>query len=344
VESGPAKLKSRLVVVGPEEAPDHCLPRHPERPERVVAAMAGVADLHAGDDVQIVDGRDATWDEMARVHAPVYLHQVEEICRSGGGHLDPDTYASRATWAAAKRAAGAGLRAVELLQAGEADAAFVAVRPPGHHARPARAMGFCVLNNVAIAAASLTGAGERVVIVDWDVHHGNGTQDIFWNDPRVLYISTHQSPLYPGTGHVDETGGPDARGLTINIPLPPGATGDVALRAIEDVGGPTVDRFAPTWVLVSAGFDAHRADPLADLCLSAGDYALLAAVVAGMAPGRGRLALFLEGGYDFDALRSSVTATLGALVGSLPAIEKPTAGGPGDDVVARARAIHDRFT
>jgi acetoin utilization deacetylase AcuC-like enzyme len=191
-------------------------------------------------------------------------------------------------------------------------------------------MGFCLLNNVAVAAASRTTRGERVLIVDWDVHHGNGTQAIFWDDPDVLYVSTHQHPLYPGTGRADEVGGKDAAGLTLNLPLPPGATGDVVRRALDEVARPAIEAFAPDWVLVSCGFDAHRDDPLSELDLESGDFAELARVVAEFVPSPGRLALFLEGGYDLDALRSSVAATLGALAGRrIEAANRTSTGGPG---------------
>jgi acetoin utilization deacetylase AcuC-like enzyme len=206
-------------------------------------------------------------------------------------------------------------------------------------------MGFCLLNNVAITAGALREVGERVLIVDWDVHHGNGTQDVFWDDPDVLYVSTHQWPAYPGTGRADEVGGVTGRGATVNVPLPPGATGDVIRQAFDTLVTPVVEAFAPTWVLVSAGFDAHRGDPLADLALSAGDFAELAGTVAGYAPGPGRLVLFLEGGYDLDALRMSVAATLGRLVGAPDSSERPTSGGPGTEHVelaaARRRAALD---
>jgi acetoin utilization deacetylase AcuC-like enzyme len=200
-------------------------------------------------------------------------------------------------------------------------------------------MGFCLLNNVAVAAATLTGQGERVLIVDWDVHHGNGTQEIFWDDPRVAYVSTHQSPLYPGGGEAFETGGPGARGLTVNIPVPPGATGDVVQRALEDVAAPVVDGFSPTFVLVSAGFDAHRADPLANLSLSSGDFAELARWASRQVAGPGRLALFLEGGYDLDAVRASVAAVLGAVLDVAVANEPRTSGGPGMEAVREAGVL-----
>jgi len=178
-----------------------------------------------------------------------------------------------------------------------------------------------------------------VLIVDWDVHHGNGTQDLFWDDPSVLYVSTHQWPCYPGTGSAGEVGGPAARGTTVNVPLPPGATGDVLRAAFERIVSPAVEAFSPTWVLVSAGFDAHRDDPLAELALSAGDFAELAGTVAGYAPGPGRLIVFLEGGYDVDALRASVSAALGRLVGASGRItEGPTSGGPGSEHITAALA------
>jgi acetoin utilization deacetylase AcuC-like enzyme len=197
-------------------------------------------------------------------------------------------------------------------------------------------MGFCLFNNIAIATAELVNAGERVLIVDWDVHHGNGTQDIFWNDPRVLYVSTHQSPFYPGTGWAREVGGGNALGLTVNVPLPAGATGDVVQRALNDIATPVIEQFSPTWVLVSAGFDAHAADPLAELRLTSGDFAALARTVVEFAPAAGRLAFFLEGGYDLAALRASVGATLSAVLGGVGAADGTSSGGPGIDQVRRA--------
>jgi acetoin utilization deacetylase AcuC-like enzyme len=201
-------------------------------------------------------------------------------------------------------------------------------------------MGFCLLNNLAIAAASLVGAGERVLVIDWDVHHGNGTQEVFWDDPQVMFVSMHQSRMYPGTGHVDETGGPTAPGTTLNFPLPAGTTGEMYRRAIEEVVTDAVAGFGATWVLVSAGFDAHRADPLAGHALAAGDYAELASQVAELAPADGRVVLFLEGGYDLSAVRHSVGAAVGRLTGTHESDERPTHGGPGAEVLEAVRAAH----
>ena len=329
-----------VVVAGPIASREHEHAGHPERPARVDAAAAAIDDLHLGSDRIDLAPRAASLDELARVHDPAYLRALESFCEAGGGKLDPDTYARPSSWDAARAVAGAGLAVVDALDHGDGEVAFVVARPPGHHALADRAMGFCLVNNVAVAAAALADRGERVLIVDWDVHHGNGTEALFWDDDRVCYVSTHQDGLYPGTGRVTDVGGPEARGLTVNIPLPPGATGDVFCLAFDDVVAPAAARFGPTWVLVSAGYDAHRDDPLADLGLSSGDYALLASKVRELAPRPGRLAFFLEGGYDLDAIRASVAATLSGVVGSDAAAEAPTAGGPGAAAVARARRVH----
>jgi acetoin utilization deacetylase AcuC-like enzyme len=334
-----------LIVGGPTGDSEHDGgPFHPEQPRRIDAVMAGVHDLVLGDELITVGAPMADREELARVHTSTYLRELEDFCQRGGGNLDPDTFASPGSWTAACRAAGAGLATVGALRQHDQGVGFVVARPPGHHATADRAMGFCLLNNVAVAAASLTARGDRVLIVDWDVHHGNGTQSIFWDDPKVLYVSTHQWPLYPGTGRATEIGGSAARDLTVNIPVPPGATGDIIRMALNEVGQPAIERFAPEWVLISCGFDAHRADPLGGLALSDGDFASLASLVAEYEPRPGRLVLFLEGGYDPTALRTSVTATLSALLGGSDSIERPTSDGPGrEDVeaalLARRRAV-----
>ncbi len=316
---------------------------HPDRPERLDAVAEGLRRAGLADPAARLTPRRATRAELETVHPSSYLDRLEATCRSGGGRLDADTVASSASWDAAVLAAGAGLAAVEQLQAGLADAAFLAVRPPGHHAVPAGSMGFCLVNNIAVCARQLVGAGNRVLIVDWDAHHGNGTQDIFWDEPTVMYVSTHQWPLYPGTGAPDEIGGPLARGTTVNVPLVPGATGDVVERAFDDIVEPRVAAFAPDWVLVSAGYDAHRADPITDLGWSAGDYVELTQRVVDFAPSGGRTIVFLEGGYDLEALRDGVEATATTLLGRSVAAEPRSSGGPGADLVERVRDFWTRI-
>ncbi len=315
---------------------------HPERPGRVEAALAGITLAGLSEAVVLLEARRATEAELVRVHDPSYLNRLRKFCEDGGGALDPDTFVSPGSWDTALLAAGGVLAAVDALGDGMGEAAFVAARPPGHHALVDRAMGFCLLNNVAVAAAQLADRGERVLILDWDVHHGNGTQATFWDDPRVLYVSTHQWPLFPGTGRADEVGGPNARGQNLNVPLPAGATGDVVLQAFSEVITPAVEAFSPTWVLVSAGFDGHRADPLADLALTSGDFADFARRTRDLAPRAGRLVLVLEGGYDLEALRLSVGASLAAVLGVAFPAEAPSSGGPGTEAVRRARAMRER--
>ena len=286
----------------------------------------------------MIEPRVATVDELERVHDPAMVRRIADLCTAGGGAIDADTYVSGGSWDTARRAAGAVLDAVDWLRDARCDVAFAASRPPGHHAEADRAMGFCLFNNVAVAARALTDTGERVAIVDWDVHHGNGTQDIFYDDPDVLYVSTHQSPLYPGTGRLDETGGASAPFTNLNLPLPPGARGDVFRRAFDEVVAPVVERFDPTWLIISAGFDAHRNDPLAELQLTSADYADLAERLRKLVPER-RVVVALEGGYDFDALTMSTGATLATLIGEEFRPEQASCGEIGLPVVTAARQL-----
>jgi acetoin utilization deacetylase AcuC-like enzyme len=312
--------------------------RHPERPARLQAVLDGVRAASVDGALVPVEPRAATRDEVCRVHSPAFVDALERLCESGGGRIDADTAASPASFSAAMLAAGAGLEAIERLDAGEAGAAFCAVRPPGHHATPSRAMGFCLLNNVAVAAAALAERGERVLVVDYDAHHGNGTQDAFVDDPRVVYVSLHEYPLYPGTGSLDETGTGDGRGATVNIPLPAGATGDVYRLAVDEIVAPLAEAWDPTWLVVSAGFDGHRRDPLTGLALTSGDFGDLTAELVRLVP-PGRRLLFLEGGYDLQGLADSAGAAVAALEGVTHHTEAPSAGGPGRDVVDAALRV-----
>jgi acetoin utilization deacetylase AcuC-like enzyme len=317
-------------------------PRHPERPSRLQAVAAGAQAGAVAEALVPLVPREATRADLERVHPAWYLDRLEHLAAAGGGWIDADTRMSSQSAVAARLAAGAGLTAVDALREGGATAAFCAVRPPGHHATPTDSMGFCLVSNVAVVAAALADGGERVWVFDYDAHHGNGTQAAFEDDPRVLFVSLHQWPLYPGTGRVTETGAAAGAGTTMNIPLPPGATGDVYLRAFDEVVAPVVERFAPTWLLISAGFDAHRADPLTDLGLTAGDFALLTSRARTFVPD-GRCIAMLEGGYDLEALAASATATLGALAGVNAVSELPSSGGPGREAVAAAGELWARM-
>lgn len=328
-----------LLVVTDDRFLDHDAGlSHPERPGRLTAALAGIDLAEATEAVDQVVPRRATEVEITAVHSQSLLGQIRDLSAAGGGRVDADTAVSEASFDAACRAAGAVLTATERLGSAESGygSAYCIVRPPGHHATPDRSMGFCLFNSVAIAARSLSDAGQRVAIVDFDAHHGNGTQEAFVDDPGVLYASIHQSPLYPGTGALSEIGSGRGRGFTINIPLPPGATGDVALMAFDDVIGPALESFRPDWLLLSAGFDGHRDDPLTQLRYSSGDIADLVARLVGTVAA-GRVITVLEGGYDLDAVRNSSAAMVGVLVGKRCRPEESTSGGPGSDMVESVR-------
>ena len=313
-------------------------PGHPERPSRLQAIVAGARSGDVVDALQPLEPVAASRLDLERVHPSWYLDRLDALAAAGGGWIDADTRLSARSAHAARLAAGAGLTAVDALREGRGVAAFCAVRPPGHHATPTDSMGFCLISNIAVVAASLADAGERVWILDYDAHHGNGTQAAFIDDPRVLFVSMHQWPLYPGTGRLTEHGVGAGCGTTMNFPLPPGTTGDVYLRAFDEVVAPAVERFAPTWLLISAGFDAHRADPLAELALTAGDYTLLTSRALQLVP-PGRCVAMLEGGYDLDALTACATAVLSTLAGAPAEPERPSSGGPGAAVVDEAAAF-----
>ena len=330
-----------IAVFATAELDRHITPSwHPERPGRLDAALAGIPAAGLDDAVRWQEPRLALPAELELVHDQTYILGVERFCEQGGGDLDPDTFAAPGSWVTARRTAGAVLDAVDALRDGTCDVAFAAGRPPGHHAVADRAMGFCLFNNVSVAAAQLAAKGEKVAIVDWDVHHGNGTQDIFYDDPNVFYASTHEAPLYPGTGRAEEMGGPSAPRSNLNLPFPAGTRGDVYRRAVDEVIAPLISDFAPDWLFISAGFDGHRNDPLAGLELTSADYADLAVRLQQLVP-KQRTVVVLEGGYDFDALSTSTGATLAAMIGEGFRPEEPSSGEIGLPTVAAAKQHWD---
>ena len=330
-------MAAPIAVFTAAELDQHLTPvGHPEHPGRLDASLAGLSEASLLDAARFHVPRLATVDELSLVHGPAHIAMIRGISERGGGQIDGDTYMSSGSWVTATRAVGAVLDAVDALEAGTCDVAFAASRPPGHHAVANEAMGFCLFNNVAVAAAKLAAAGKRVAIVDWDVHHGNGTQDIFYDDSRVLYVSLHESPLYPGTGRADETGGPNAPMSNLNLPFPAGTRGDVYRQAIDEVVAPVIERFAPDWLFISAGFDAHRQDPLAGLELTSADYADFAIRLQQLVGPR-RTVVALEGGYDLEALTYSTGATLSALIGESYRPEPASTGEVGRPTIAAAK-------
>jgi acetoin utilization deacetylase AcuC-like enzyme len=291
---------------------------HPERPERLEAARAAVERCTASGGIAFapVAPRRATEEELGRVHDPEFVKWLSKL-RGEEGYIDADTYVGPESIETAELAAGGTLAMVDAMIDGPVKRGVALVRPPGHHARPGHAMGFCLLNNVAIAAAHARARGlERVAIVDWDVHHGNGTQETFYRDPHVLYVSTHQFPFYPGTGAVLETGEGEGKGFTVNVPLTAGGGDGVYRGAFERVIVPVLEEYRPELVLVSAGFDASARDPLAEMTLTSAAFGWMARSLRKIADrsGEGRIALVLEGGYDLVALEAGLAAAIEGIV------------------------------
>ena len=312
------KMAPSKVGVTLNESPNHLSKGHPESPERFRSIESELRE-YLPESIIWLDPQPIQPDELESVHPQSYVQMIMQQSLSGGGYLDyGDTYVTGSSYADALDAAACTLSTLEVVLEGEVDTGFAIVRPPGHHASNDRAMGFCLFNNIALAARTAQSSGkQRVGIVDFDVHHGNGTQDIFYSDPDVLYISTHQWGIFPGTGAREEIGPADARGSTVNIPLPPGV-GDSGMSEIYNrLIDPVLHRFKPEILLVSAGFDAHMHDPLASLQLSAhGYYELTRSLVStAQVLCDGRLMLVLEGGYNPDALARCVLAACHALTG-----------------------------
>lgn len=326
----------------------HAEAGHPERPARL-DAVARAIELDPGlAAAHRLEGSPASREALERVHLPAYLDLLEAFCARGGGALDVDTYATAASYDVARDACGDLLHLVDAVLDGALASAFALGRPPGHHARPAQAMGFCLLSNVAVAARHAQARGaERVLVLDVDVHHGNGTQEAFYDDPSVLVVSSQQADLFPGSGTILETGVGDGQGATVNLPVPAG-TDDAAMLALyRAVVQPVADRFRPDLVLVSAGYDAHRLDPLGGLALSVAGLADLVGIGQEIAErwAGGRLVASLEGGYHPEALGACVAATLHRLQDPTATVRDPFGPTrlPGPDpapLIEALRAIH----
>jgi acetoin utilization deacetylase AcuC-like enzyme len=328
---------------------EHDTDDHPEKAERLQAILALLEESGLRSALTLIAADDATQADLELVHRPEMIRWVREQIEGGARALDMDTAISSRSYEAALRAAGGCLRATDAVLAGEIDSAFCLVRPPGHHATPGHAMGFCLFNNVAIAARhAIARRGlERVAIADFDVHHGNGSQDAFYKDPTVLYCSTHESPLYPGTGSWREVGTGPGQGFTVNVPLPMDCGDQQYRRAFETVLLPALRRFRPQLILVSAGFDGHFADPLAWMSLSCAGYYELALMLRQAAEELcgGRIVFSLEGGYDLTALAWGVRACFDALLGN-PFAADPRGPAPAsrdpdvESLLASIRGLH----
>jgi acetoin utilization deacetylase AcuC-like enzyme len=320
-------------------------PGHPERPERA-EAMDAVASRWRTHGLEIVAPRAATSEQLTRVHDPEHVRRMAEIAGRPAA-LDADTYTSPESHEIALLAAGAAVDAVERVMAASGCAAAALVRPPGHHAERNRAMGFCLFNNAAVGAAHARALGAgKVAIVDYDVHHGNGTQHIFESDPHVLYVSTHQFPYYPGTGAADEIGRGEGRGFTVNLPLEAGAVDEDYQTAFAQIVIPVVRQFAPDLIVVSAGFDAHERDPLGGMRVTTAAFGAMTRELTAIADEccRGRIVALVEGGYDLAALAGSLDAAIDALHGSpMPWPSSGIASTRGCDATNAAKAALAAF-
>ncbi len=321
---------------------------HPERPDRLAAVEEAIASR--AEALSQLAPRQAGDEEILRIHQRAHLESISEAVRRAPTQLDPDTYLSPRSLEVARLAAGGSIDLARAVARGDLTAGLAAVRPPGHHAEPHRAMGFCLLNNVAIAAAALRAEEgvERILILDWDVHHGNGTQRSFEEDPNLLYVSTHHYPFYPGTGDFDEAGSGRGEGATVNVPLPAGCNDGVYLGALQRILVPLTLAFRPEILLVSAGFDAHRDDPLGGMRISEEGFAGMGSIVRSLADAvcGGRLAYFLEGGYSISGLRQGTGAVLDtALPPEAPSLPGPVEAPEGSllgKLVERVINVHRR--
>jgi len=331
-----------LLLIHTERFAEHQTPPgHPERPERA-EVLDAIANRWRRRGTDIVAPREATREQLARVHEPDYIRRIADTTGRATA-LDPDTYTSPESAEIARLAAGAVVDGVERVMGSSHRAALALVRPPGHHAERNRAMGFCLFNNVAVAAAAAREQGAaKVAIVDYDVHHGNGTQHMFEADPHVLYVSTHQYPYYPGTGAVDEVGRGAGLGFTVNLPLEAGAVDEDYRTVFADIVLPVLRQFEPDLLLISAGFDAHERDPLGGMRLTTPAFAAMTMELRAVAEEccRGRIVAAVEGGYDLQAFAASLDAVVDTLNGPLSAAAWPASGiesTRGRDAVGAAR-------
>lgn len=328
---------------------EHDLPSHPENARRLKCILDLLEKEGILARLSLLQPRPATEEELLRVHTAEHIARVRSTALTGGGYLDPDTYVTPRSFDAAMMAAGGTVCAVEAVLAGEIANGFALVRPPGHHATSTRAMGFCLFNNVAVGARAALAGGQvgRVLIADFDVHHGNGTQEVFEDDPAVFYFSTHQYPYYPGSGHWSDTGRGAGEGTVLNVPLPAGV-GDVGYaQVLAELLWPLAERFRPDLILVSAGYDAHWDDPLAQMNLSLKGYANLTRDLVRMAAQlcKGRIVFALEGGYQLNVLAYGVLNTFLALLGEETAVDpfgpSPHPERPIDALITRLKEAHD---
>ncbi len=321
---------------------------HPEHPDRLRAIDAMLEEEEMKDRFQLLEPREATAEEILRVHTEPYYKRIESTRGCGHAQLDPDTHVSSESYRVAKLAAGGLCVLVDAVFSGEIQNGFALIRPPGHHAEADRGMGFCIYNNVAVAAryAQDRGVAKKVLIIDWDLHHGNGTQHSFSEDPTILYFSTHQFPFYPGTGSAEEVGRNDGAGYTVNVPLPGGQGEADFLRIFQAILEPIADSFRPDLLLVSAGFDIYEQDPLGSMRVTETGFGSMAQSLMKLAEKhcQGRILFTLEGGYHLDGQAKGVKSVLNALTGpSLPPQDKGPASGTTERILDHVRTTQRPF-